>query len=224
MMTPDELKAKILADAKQSPSATRGEGARRAGLLLITGLAVAVSIFVAVGGLSHGAGRPTWFLVATLIGWTCVAAWAMHGALRRGKAMLGSPRPYLIAVVCATPILLFAFMLVVNVIYPESLTAFPGRLGLKCLFLTLAMALWPLVAIVIARRASDPVHPVATGAALGAASGAWAGVLTDLWCPAAYPSHIALGHVLPILILSIVGAFLGKRVLAMRPSTTNLRR
>jgi hypothetical protein len=60
-------------------------------------------------------------------------------------------------------------------------------------------------------------NPVATGAALGAACGAAAGVMVELWCPVAAPRHVAVGHILPIAIVSVVGALMGARVIAMRP-------
>jgi hypothetical protein len=73
-----------------------------------------------------------------------------------------------------------------------------------------------LLSLALLRRGSDPVHPVATGAALGAACGAAAGVMVELWCPVAAPRHVAIGHILPITIVSILGALLGSRVIAMR--------
>lgn len=71
--------------------------------------------------------------------------------------------------------------------------------------------------MVLVRRSSDPVHPGVTGAALGAASGAWAGVVVDLWCPVSHPAHIAVGHIFPIVLLSLFGLALGRRIIAMRP-------
>ena len=59
--------------------------------------------------------------------------------------------------------------------------------------LSVGMAVWPLVGMILIRKQSNPVHPGITGAALGAASGAWAGVVVDLWCPVSHPAHIALG-------------------------------
>lgn len=216
MTLPADLKARLLEDVANRPSPTRREGVVNAIIFVATGVAVAASLFFAFGGVGHGAGRPVWFVGATLAGWIVVASWATWIAWRRRNGALGPPLPWLVVVVCATPVVLFAYMLLWNVAYPESLVPVQGRIGFKCLGLSLAMALWPLVALAFARRASDPVHPRATGAALGAASGAWSGVLVDLWCPASNPSHIALGHVLPIVILSLVGIVLGKRIIAMK--------
>jgi hypothetical protein len=40
--------------------------------------------------------------------------------------------------------------------------------------------------------------------------------MVELWCPVATPAHVALGHVLPIVVMALVGALLGARVIAIR--------
>ena len=75
----------------------------------------------------------------------------------------------------------------------------PGRPGFRCLGLSLAMAAPLLVAFVVIRRRSDPVHPGIAGAALGITAGVAAGTLVDLWCPIAYLPHVLLGHILPLV-------------------------
>ena len=47
------------------------------------------------------------------------------------------------------------------------------------------------------------------GAGLGSA------LLVDLWCPVSYVPHLLLGHVLPIVILSVAGGLIGGRVLGI---------
>jgi hypothetical protein len=214
MTLPPDMKARILQATRALPSQTRHEGAREAARLMALSLAAAVLLFFAFDPLHHGAGRPWWFLAGTFFGWVGVASWATWGTMRKGRTVLGGTRRTLVLIAAFTPAVLFAFMLAWNLVYPASLTAFPGRLGLKCFGLSLSIGACPLIAASIARRASDPVHPIAAGAALGAAAGAWSGVLVDLWCPAAYPSHIALGHILPILVLLLAGALLGKYLLS----------
>jgi hypothetical protein len=53
------------------------------------------------------------------------------------------------------------------------------------------------------------------GGALGAAVGACATVLVDLWCPVAYVPHLVLGHLLPMALLGLIGMWLGDRFLTM---------
>ena len=89
-----------------------------------------------------------------------------------------------------------------------------------------ALAAWPLALILRSRHEKNPVAPVATGAARGAAIGAVAWVLVALWCPLVNPAHLALGHFLPLLLLSALGSWLGQRVtgVAIRWTTRRHRR
>jgi hypothetical protein len=41
--------------------------------------------------------------------------------------------------------------------------------------------------------------------------------MVEMWCPVAAPRHVAIGHILPIIAMAIVGALLGGRLIAMRP-------
>jgi hypothetical protein len=122
----------------------------------------------------------------------------------------------LLAVAVATPAVLLAWMLLWNATYPETLLASPGRIGLRCLLFTLAMAAWPLVALAYLRRERDPLHPGTAGAARGVSAGALAGIVIDLWCPCTNPTHIALGHILPMLLLMAIGAISGRLIAGVR--------
>jgi hypothetical protein len=78
------------------------------------------------------------------------------------------------------------------------------------------MAAVPLLVLVAARRETDPLHPARTGAALGSALGALVWVLVDLNCPVAYVPHLLLGHVLPLVSITLLGGALGERFIALR--------
>ena len=43
------------------------------------------------------------------------------------------------------------------------------------------------------------------GAALGAAAGAWAGLAVFAFCPSGELQHLLIGHVLPIVLLTMCG-------------------
>jgi hypothetical protein len=212
-----DLKARILAQAGATPSATRDASRVYAWMVLPSGIIVAATLFFAFDGLRHGQGRPLWFYLASAVGWAMVAGLSTWGALARGRSAIGRPRAWLLAVAVGTPASLFAMMFAFAVADPDVTLVHPERLGLKCLGLTIAAAAFPLVALALLRRGSDPVHPVATGAALGSACGASAGVMVEMWCPVATPQHVAIGHILPIVAMTVVGALLGARVIAMRP-------
>jgi hypothetical protein len=212
-----DVKARILAQLGATPSPTRDASRVYAWLVLPSSVIVGTALFFAFDGPKHGQGRALWFYVASALSWSLVAALSVWGALMRGRSAIGRPRTWLLALAFGTPAALFAMMFAFAVVHPEVTLVHPERLGLKCLGLTVAAAAFPLVALIMLRRGSDPVHPVATGAALGSACGASAGVMVEMWCPVAAPRHVAIGHILPIIVMVIVGALLGGRLIAMRP-------
>lgn len=206
-----ELKARILEAARREPSATRRAASKQTALVVAVALIVDIGLFVGFGGVHPGA-RPLRFLVATQVGSSLFALLAVWGAFGRGRSMLGRPKRWLVAITIATPVLLMAWMLSWSALYPETVLAVPERIGLRCLAFSLALAAWPLALIIRARREKNPVAPVVAGAARGAALGAVAWVLVSLWCPLVNPSHLALGHFLPLLILAGLGSWLGQRL------------
>ena len=220
MTAPADMKARVLASVRSTRSPPRVSPWKIAAWIVPVAVAVAFSLFMAVGGFSHGEGRPGWMYIGPLLGWIAVAVLATWGAFGRGRSAIGRNKATLAVIAIATPAVLFAMMLVYDVAFPEASVWWPGRAGFKCFGLTLAIAAWPLVGMALVRRSSDPVHPGATGAALGAASGAWAGVMVHLWCPVSHPAHLAIGHILPIVVLSLFGLFLGKRVIALHAPTS----
>jgi hypothetical protein len=64
------------------------------------------------------------------------------------------------------------------------------------------------------RRRTDPVHPGIAGAVLGVTAGLAAGSLVDLWCPVGHIPHVLLGHILPLVLVALAGAWAGRRLLA----------
>jgi hypothetical protein len=213
---PPDLKARVLDAARRTPSPTRGSAQARAWLVLPSSIIVAGSLYFAFGGPAHGQGRPPWFYVASALGWLGVAALSTWSVLGSGGSVTGRARPLLWATAIGTPALLFAMMFALVAIDPSVTAIHPERLGLKCFGLTVAAAAFPLLALIVVRRGSDAVHPAATGAALGAACGASAGVMVEMWCPVSEARHVAIGHIAPIVLLALLGASLGVRLLAIR--------
>lgn len=211
MSTPAELKERVLEAARRAPAPTRRQVRLRNALLLGSSLVTLVGGFLAVGGLRIG-GRSGALICGTCIGAAVVTALAAWVSLRRGRSMLGRPRGWLIAVAVGLPPILLAWKLLWSGRFAGALTEVPSRPGLRCFGLSLALSLWPLVAFVWARRASDPTHPRALGAAAGTAIGACTWVLVDGWCPVAYPPHVIFGHFLPLCLLGLAGFFLGDLV------------
>jgi hypothetical protein len=215
-MTPPDLRARVLEDAKRSPSPPRAVVQRTTAATLAVGFAVVVLVFGAIGGADLTT-RPPEFLVLTLVGWTSIAVLATWGGFGRGRSMLGRSLNILVVVALVTAPGLLAWMLLGTSMYPGTL-GYPTtlRVHLVCFASTATLAIGPFAALALVRRASDPVHPRASGAALGAAAGAWAGVMIDLHCPVSDTMHVAMAHVLPVIVFAVVGALLGRRVLGVR--------
>ena len=210
----DATRAKLLAMLPKQPSPTRKDRRIRNVLLSFSSVAVPLAIWWSYGGVRIEQ-RPLWWVIGTSAGWLAVAAWAVWGSLAPGPTMLGRTRRWQQWIVILTPTTLFVWMLAWDLTDPARLVPWEGRWGQKCLNLTMLLGAWPLLALIWMRRGSEPLHPGARGAAIGAAVGCSSGVLVDLWCPITDPSHMLLGHILPLAILSFAGLMLGRWLLGL---------
>lgn len=212
MTPPDlepDLKRRVLAAAQDEPSPTRGEAQRRASWL-IAGAAIGMvaAYLLVVSVMDAPFERPGVLSLGAFAGALSIAASALWISLARGRSTLGRPRGALIASAASAPALLLGWKLGWSGALGAVAEA-PARLGLRCLLLCLITSALPLTLLLLARRGTDPRHPAVTGAALGAAVGALAWGLTDLWCPVTGPRHLLLGHLLPVLVVTAVGAVVG---------------
>jgi hypothetical protein len=164
------------------------------------------------GGPGHAAGRPPPTGLAIVLGMAGLALLATRLALPPARSMLGPPTARLLAIAVGVPVVVGAWLLGWHAFYDDPNV----RIGYLCFSLTLAAAPWPFVALVFASHRRDPRHPGLSGAALGAAAGAWAAVVVEVWCPLAEPRHVLIGHVAPLLALCALGALLGSRLFALR--------
>jgi hypothetical protein len=207
-----DLRSRVLAAAAASPAPTRKQARVAARVVLAASVAIAITIFEAVGGLKHGAGRPLGITLALAIGWTAVSGvltWLVVG--RRGSTM--ARWPLLVgAAVLVAPLLLFAWMHLFYGTYPEPYEA----VGWRCLRYTLFAAALPLAAFLVLRRAVEPRYPGVLGAGAGAACAAWAGAMIDIWCPLTNPMHVLVGHVAPLVGAILTGAVAGHFMLGVR--------
>lgn len=211
--TPD-LKARILEAARKQPAPTRREVMGRVTATLLSAVAVPILAFIGFGAIRPGP-RPWSLIIATAAGAFGIALAAVWTAFGRSGQMVGRARSKLVAMTIAAP----ATFVVWKMVWSEGygLTEpWPDRPGFRCLAFTFLLAAWPFLALSSVRRESEPTHPRALGAALGVATGTCGAVLVDLWCPVAHPGHLLMGHVLPIVILGIVGVWVGDRILAIR--------
>ena len=212
---PPDLRESILAEARKLPSPNRSETRRANAIAIVLGVATAASMVAALG-LALG-GRPLPFVLLTLVGWVAIAIVTSIVGEARGRTMLGRARVVLLVFALVAAPAIFAWVMGCTIGWPEVReSAGSIRQHVACLVATLLLSTGPLVSLAFVRRASDPVHPRSTGAAIGAAAGAWGGVLIDMHCPITQPMHVALAHVAPVVIYAAIGALLGSRLFGVR--------
>jgi hypothetical protein len=210
---PSHLKARILQQAAEKPAPTRSVEKRRAWILLLSSMAVAVAVFFLRGGV-RVTNRPAALIVGTSLGTAVIAGVGTWMLLGRRRSMLGRSSVALCVMALVTPIALLFWKIVWSAQFPGGLDPWPGRIGFKCFWLSLLMGALPLVALLFARRRTDPTHPRIAGLAAGASVGLCVALFVDMWCPVAYVPHFLLGHILPIALLSLAGLWIGKALLA----------
>lgn len=214
--SPNELRARLLAEIKKTPSPTRATYRRRILLLSSIGALVTASVFFAMGGLKPGT-RPAELIVFTA-GFGFFAA-AILTRLSTGApgSMLGRPRSVLVAATVLTAPVLALVVLAAVLVWPHPASeVVGGRVHVACGAMTIAQGALPLVALFIPKRGTDPIHPAITGAALGMTAGGWTVMMAYLRCPHPDAAHCLLAHVLPTILLTAVGAALGVLLLRVR--------
>jgi hypothetical protein len=225
-LPPAALRARVLGLVAQWPAPSRREVQRRAFAWSAVGVVVPLVSFALLGGAEAGT-RPWSLLLATVVGTGGLSLVALGVAFGRAGRTLGPARVWLIGAALFLPLLMLVWKLGCSAGFDGMLEAWPTRPGWRCFGASLLFGAAPLVAFLVAKRGSDPVHPRSLGAALGASGGLWSATLVDLWCPVAFPVHVIVGHVLPSLLLAALGASVGSRLLALgwgsgpatRPST-----
>lgn len=214
-----DLRARVLADVARAPSPTRAEYNRRILLVAALGTVATVALFMGMGGVSRGT-RPV-EMVAFTVGFGLVAVAVLTRLSSRsggGRSMLGRPRGALLAAVVGSAPLLAIVAVLAAMLWPESAAAdhAEGGVHLACGAMSVLQGALPLIALMVPRRGTDPVHPAVTGAALGMTAGAWTVVMAYLRCPHTGAVHCVLAHVVPTLILTALGALLGWVFLRVR--------
>ncbi len=219
-VAPPDLRARVLEAARREPVRTRSKGLRERALIVALGFATPIALSLVVAGGPNTHGRPLgyeWLVGAAFTVLAGVATWAGVG---QGRSMLGRPMSWRIGVATVTPVALFGVALVASAIWPETTSGHdaPGAL-VTCVIFTPLFALGPLVAFALLRRGSDPVAPLLGGAAMGAAAGAWGAVGITLHCSHVTVAHVAVGHILPVVGIALVGVLVGQQIVAIRTKT-----
>jgi hypothetical protein len=156
--------------------------------------------------------RPARITLGVVSGTALLACLASYIAWGRGGSLLGRPQKPLLFLSIAAPLAILGW----NTAWSGSYTEPFSRVGWRCLGLTLAFAALPLIATLYLKRSSLLRYSSENGAAIGAALGAWSALGVEMWCPLTNPSHAAFGHVLPVVVLTTLGALFGPLILRMR--------
>jgi hypothetical protein len=213
---PAELRARVLSEAKRSPSPTRAEHRRRVAAIALAGAIATTGLFFATGNVAPGA-RPT-DMIAFSVGFALVAAIVLTRlSSARASSMFGRPRHVLVtACVVAAPLLALGALVAAACWPTPAREEVPTQAHAACAALTLLQGVLPLGALLVPKRGSDPVHPAVTGGALGMTAGAWTAMMAYLRCPHAAALHCIGAHVAPTLILTALGAWLGWALLRVK--------
>jgi hypothetical protein len=213
MMTPSSsLREKVLAESSSRRSRTRKQGRRRAILVYTIAALVSLPPFFLLGGFAHSASRPLSMTIGMAFGSLLLAVSCASVVWWRGRSLIGPSQTVLVSVAVLVPVVTYAWLVAFHERYLEPVT----RVGYRCLALTSLSALPLLIAVIYLRKRTIALHPASTGAALGAAAGAFGNVMTTIYCPLTYSPHVLVGHVLPIVALSLVGGVCGRLVLAIK--------
>ncbi|MGH8186213.1 MAG: NrsF family protein, partial [Steroidobacteraceae bacterium] len=146
-------------------------------------------------------------VVALMLGSTFLAAWRGRGGLGLGVTTL--------ALTAASVPLMYAILVLLDPTRSFATTVEISPWGTRCMLIAALVGSFTLGAFVAALRRAAPVASRARGAALGAAAGAWAGFAVFVFCPSSDPQHLLVGHVLPVLAFTMLGALAVAR--ALRP-------
>lgn len=206
---PPALRDRLLSEIAAERSPTRGDLRLRFALLLAT-----TGVFL-VPMMMRGLRRdfldlPAVYGLGTVVVLGAVAGSLLGLALARGKAMMGPRTTVLSAAALSLPLLVLAWILFSPSTTP--LSASPtGADALRaiavCDGMELALALPPLLAALSYRRVFAARSPALVGAMIGAAAGCISHLGVHLHCAVTTTSHLMLGHFLPLLPLSLLGAF-----------------
>jgi hypothetical protein len=187
-------------------------------VVLALGFALSACISLYLGG--PGASLPPGYTALLGAAWLLVGVVATWEGVARGRSMLGRPAIVRVLVAVLTPVALLATAMGAAMAWPETLaTRTTVEANVVCVVFTLLFALGPLAAFAVVRRRSDPVAPRLTGAAIGAASGAWGALGIEMHCGHASATHILLGHIAPVVLLTVLGVLIGYWMVAL-PKTT----
>jgi Negative regulator of sigma F len=127
-------------------------------------------------------------------------------AMWRGRRGFGSGITSLAIVTGLVP-MSYAALVLINPVHghdPVDASVAISPWGIRCLAISAIVGTVVLASFTVAVRRSVPVASRLRAAALGAAAGAWSGLSVFIFCTSGDIQHILIGHVLPIVVFTVV--------------------
>ena len=120
-----------------------------------------------------------------------------------------------LAALAIAPVLLIASVIAEIFLVPSSAWAMSliGKNGVVCLVIIPLLSAAPLAAVIWTLRDGATTHPVLAGAVAGLVAAGIGATLYATYCQDDSPFFIATWYGLAIMIVTVVGAFLGARLL-----------
>jgi hypothetical protein len=208
-MSTDRLIATLAADRTQDMAPSR---------LLLLALAAGA---IGAGVLFFLVLGPRGNFVASLTSWRFVMKFVVTLALAASAAVLvmRAARPQAKrsdALLALAPLVLMGMVIAEIVATPYSIWMphLMGHNAMACLICIPLFALVPLATLLFALHRGAPLSPVWAGALAGLAAGGLGAAFYAAHCPDDSPLFVAVWYTLAITFVTVVGAALGKRVLA----------
>jgi hypothetical protein len=137
-------------------------------------------------------------------------------ATRRGQDGWGAgPAQLFMTAALATPA--YAALTFVDPLHSTDLIGPSGvalsAWGDRCLILASILGVLVLATFAMALRRAVVTGVRLRASALGAAAGLWSGVAVFIFCPSGNATHLLIGHVLPVLGFTLLGAVAIPRLL-----------
>ena len=154
---------------------------------------------------------PFSYLIVQVLAPYALAVVALSGALHPGRFGLGADRRVLVGLTLAGPVLFALLAFWGSEFYPEALRDGALAGSLPCLETTMFWAVVPLGLAALTLRRAFASGAGWRAALVGGSCGLLAGGTINLHCPNADVLHIVVGHELPMVVTSVVGAMVMAR-------------
>jgi len=149
---------------------------------------------------------PIAYLMVQVLAPYALAVVALFGALHPGRFGLGADRRVQVGLTLAGPVVFVLLAFVGSEIYQEALRDGALAGSLPCLETTLIWAVVPLGLAALTLRRAFASGAKWRAALVGGSCGLLAGGTINLHCPNADVLHVMVGHELPMVVTTVVGA------------------